>query len=83
MGEDRLIDLVPGLTAEDVQSDTGTNLVDVDPDSNPSATQARTFTLLQLTDLFNVLLHRSNVKSSVAAEEKASRIVEAKVAALE
>ena len=45
MGKDQLIDLVPGLSASDILSDTGANVIDIDPESNAHTNEARTFTL--------------------------------------
>ena len=83
MGQDKLADLLPGLTADDISSDTGVNVIDVDASSNPVSAEARTYSLQQLTGLFNVLLRRSAVQSRVTQEEKASRTLEAKVTELE
>ena len=43
MGQDRLIDLLPGLTAEDVRPDTDENVIDVN--TNIIAAEARTYSL--------------------------------------
>ena len=45
MGGERLVDFVPGITVDDVRSDTGQDLVDIDPASNAAATDARTYSL--------------------------------------
>lgn len=83
MGGERLVDFVPGITEMDVLSDTGHNLVDIDLASNTAATEARTYSLRQLAELFNVLLRRSGVQARVTKEEKATRVLEDKVEALE
>ena len=46
----KLVDLIPGLTAEDVAADTQgvTHVINADPKSNEAAGQARMFTLDQL-----------------------------------
>ena len=61
MVQKRLIDLVPDLVEADVASDTGRLVINVDPATNPVAGEARTFSLKQIHDLFNVLLRRSQV----------------------
>ena len=83
MGGERLIDFVPGITVDDVRSDTGQHLVDIDPASNAAATDARTYSLRQLAELFNVLLRRSGVQARVTEAEKAASIVQEKVRVLE
>ena len=79
------LDLVPNLTTEDVKPDTEGSTYDIeaDPKTNPFAGQARMFTLDQIQCLFHVLLRRSHVRARLTTEEKAIRVLEAKVAELE
>ena len=83
--EVKLRDLVPSLTPEDVLPDNEGKayMIDADPATNAVAGKARMFTLDQLQDLFNVLLRRSHVRTRLTTEEKAIRVLEAKVAELE
>ena len=80
-----LLDLVPNLTTEDIVPDTEGRTYDIeaDPKENPRAAEARMFTLDQIQALFNVLLRRSHVRARLTTEEKAIRVLEAKVAELE
>ena len=50
MESQTLLDIVPGLGADDVKPDSdGVNFViEADPSSNPNADKARMFTLVQL-----------------------------------
>ena len=85
MAQISLTDLVPNLTQEDIMPDTEGRTYDIeaDPKTNPKAGQARMFTLDQIQALFHVLLRRSHVRSRLTTEEKAIRVLEAKVAELE
>jgi len=79
MAETKLPSLLPGVTEDDLKSDTGAPVIDINPVTNPKATQARTFTIKQLTELFNVLLGRSAVQLRLTAEEEATKGLQAKL----
>ena len=46
MGLERLIDIIPGLGPEDVKSDTGSNLIDINSEKSLHATESRTFSFI-------------------------------------
>lgn len=78
-----LKDLIPNLTDADMLPDTDSPVIDVDPKTNPTASEARTVTLSQIHELFNVMLRRSNVRKRLGTEEGKTRLLEQKVEALE
>ena len=80
-----LRDLVPNLTEDDLKPDTEGQdfVIDADPATNPTAKQARTFTLETLQHLVNVQLRRSEVQARLTREEEKVKVLEAKVAELE
>ena len=78
MGSERIIDLVGGVTSEDVKPDTDSDVIKL-----PANAESRTYSLQQLTELFNVLLRRSQLRQRVTNEEVAARAVEARITQLE
>ena len=59
--QEKISDLVPGLTEDDIKPDTETYAIEIDPEKNPKACEARMLSLHQVQQLFNVLLKRSDV----------------------
>ena len=83
MAKPSLKDLIPNLTDADVVPDTDSPVIDVDPKTNPTAGEARTVTLSQIHDLFNVMLRRSKVRARVGENEESISVLQQKVEALE
>lgn len=83
MAQISLTDLVPNLTQEDIMPDTDESVIMIDPTVNAKAGEARSFSLVQIQELFNVLLKRSNVQRRLTENEEATRVLEEKVAHLE
>ena len=76
-------ELIPGIKDEDLLDDTGEDTIEVDITKNPVAKQSRMFTFIQLHQLFNVQLRRSDVRFRLDENDKATRVLEDKVAELE
>ena len=76
-------ELIPGIKDEDLLDDTGEDTIEVDITKNPVAKQSRMFTFIQLHQLFNVQLRRSDVRFRIDENDKATRVLEDKVAELE
>ena len=83
MPSETIQQLIPDVKDEDVVDDTGEDTIEIDEEKNPNAKQARMFTLYQLHRLFNVQLNRSDVRYRLDENDKATRVLEDKVAELE
>ena len=81
--QDKILDLVPGLTENDTKPDTETYAIDIDPKTNPKASEARMLSLHQVQELFNVLLRRSNVQARLSTSENHGADLEERVHELE
>ena len=81
--KDRIVDLVPGLTEEDTKPDTETYSIEIDPQTNPKASEARMLSLHQVQELFNVLLRRSDVQTRLTTSEKHGSNLEERIVELE
>ena len=75
--------MIPGIDDEDLEDDTGEDTIEIDVAKNPNSKQSRMFTLFQLHQLFNVQLRRSDVRFRIDENDKATRVLEDKVAELE
>ena len=67
--------LIPDITEEDLVDDTGADTIQVDPNQNPIAGEARMVTLNQLHKLFSVQLKRSNVRARLDKNDSDAKLL--------